>query len=110
MDKFIAYCGLDCSKCEARIATINNDDNLRKKVAKEWSEMNQVEILPSMINCEGCRLDGVKSVFCDRLCEIKKCASNNKFDTCGDCKELLNCGTIKMIIDHNDNALNNLKN
>ena len=29
MNKFIAYCGLDCEKCEARIATINNDDILR---------------------------------------------------------------------------------
>lgn len=26
MNKYIAYCGLDCEKCEARIATINNDN------------------------------------------------------------------------------------
>lgn len=39
MNKFIAYCGLDCSTCEARIATINNDDNLRNEVAKKWSKL-----------------------------------------------------------------------
>jgi len=33
MNEFIAYCGLDCEKCEARIATMNNDDALRQKVA-----------------------------------------------------------------------------
>ena len=41
MNEFIAYCGLDCEKCEARIATMNNDDALRQKVAKEWSVMNE---------------------------------------------------------------------
>ena len=42
MNRYIAYCGLDCEKCEARIATINNDNNLRKEVAKKWSELNNV--------------------------------------------------------------------
>ena len=32
-DSLIAYCGLDCKNCEARIATINNDDELRIKVS-----------------------------------------------------------------------------
>lgn len=31
MKEFIACCGLDCEKCEARIATVNNDNELRKK-------------------------------------------------------------------------------
>jgi len=39
MKNFIAYCGLNCETCEARLATINNDDALREKVAKEWGEM-----------------------------------------------------------------------
>ena len=73
MNKFIAYCGLNCETCEARIATVNNDDNLRKKVAAEWSELNQTEITPEMINCTGCRMEGAKTPFCDYICEIKKC-------------------------------------
>ena len=32
----IGYCGLDCAQCEAFIATQNNDDALRAKVAAEW--------------------------------------------------------------------------
>ncbi len=32
MKQVIAYCGLDCEKCEARIATVNNDNDLREKV------------------------------------------------------------------------------
>ena len=37
---FIACCGLDCEACEARLATISNDNALRAKVAKEWSRIN----------------------------------------------------------------------
>lgn len=63
MKKMIAYCGLDCEKCDARVATLTNDDALREKTAKLWSELNGVEILPKMINCEGCRVDGTKLTF-----------------------------------------------
>ena len=61
MDKMIACCGLDCERCEAHKATVNDDNDLRKKVAKEWSELNKVTITPEMINCDGCRMDGRKT-------------------------------------------------
>ena len=71
MNKYIAYCGLDCETCEARIATVNDDNEMREKVAKLWSELNGVEISPEMINCVGCRIDGVKTPFCDSICPIR---------------------------------------
>jgi len=40
----IAYCGLDCEKCDAHIATVNNDDALREKTAKLWAELNDAPI------------------------------------------------------------------
>ena len=104
----IAYCGLDCEKCEAYKATINNDDNLREKVAKEWSILNNVEITKEMINCEGCRANGKKTPFCDKLCPIRICARTKEVETCGDCENLKTCQKIKMIIDHNDKALDYL--
>lgn len=109
MDKYIAYCGLDCKKCEAFLATINNDNDLRVKVAKKWSELNNVSITPEMINCEGCRLDGLKTPFCASLCEIRKCALNKKFETCGKCIKIDKCEKISMIINTNKEACDNLK-
>ena len=41
MKRLIAICGLDCEKCDAYIATKNNDQALREKTAKLWSELNQ---------------------------------------------------------------------
>ncbi|MBR0478982.1 MAG: DUF3795 domain-containing protein, partial [Solobacterium sp.] len=67
MRRMIAYCGLDCETCEARLATVNDDNALRRKVAALWSQLNQADITPEMINCTGCRLDGVKTPFCEAL-------------------------------------------
>ncbi len=110
MKKLIAYCGLDCEKCDARIATLNNDNALREKVAKLWSELNGVEITPEMINCEGCRVEGVKTPFCNSLCPIRQCALSKECETCGNCLAMDGCQTVSMIISNNAEALDNLKN
>ena len=110
MNKITAYCGLHCEVCEARLATVSNDDALRQKVAKHWSELNKVEITPEMINCAGCRIDGVKTPFCDSLCPIRQCALKKDVETCGDCADLETCEKIGMIIKNNADAYKNLKN
>ena len=85
------------------------DDELRESVAKSWSELNGVEITPEMINCEGCRVDGVKTPFCDGLCEIRQCALTKQFETCGSCDELLSCAKVDMIIGNNKEARERLE-
>ena len=110
MKDYIAYCGLDCETCEARVATINNNDALRQKVAAEWSALNGVEITPTMINCEGCRRTGIKTVFCDSLCPIRQCAMGRGYETCGDCAEMGECQKVSMVIANNAVARDNLKN
>ncbi len=102
MNKYIAYCGLNCEICEARLATVNNDNDLRKKVAAEWSKLNQVEITPEMINCEGCRLDGVKTPFCDSICQIRQCAMSKQMKTCQSCGEMRDCEKLRMIAENNE--------
>lgn len=48
MKDLIACCGLDCENCDARKATVNNDDALRKKTAKQWAEANDALSSPSI--------------------------------------------------------------
>ena len=109
MKKMIAYCGLDCEKCDAYIATVRDDQELREKTAKAWTELNQVPILPEHINCQGCRAEGIKTVFCDSLCEIRQCALKKGVETCGNCGELEKCQTVVMILAGNPEARKNLK-
>ena len=109
MNDYIAYCGLDCERCEARLATVNNDDSLRQKIAHEWSELNGAEITPEMINCSGCRIEGVKTPYCDSLCPIRQCAMSRGIETCGSCSEMDGCEKLGMIVKNNQYALRNLK-
>ena len=104
MNKYIGYCGLDCESCEARIATVNGDEALRRKVAAEWSKLNHAEITPEMIRCNGCRTDGVKSLYCDSICGIRKCAVQKGCDTCAACTEMEECAKLGMILANNAEA------
>ena len=108
MSEFIAYCGLNCETCEARLATVNNDNELRLKVSKEWSELNRVEITPEMINCVGCRVSGVKFPYCESLCPIRQCAMGRKIETCGSCAEVKSCEKVGAIIGNNSEARDRL--
>ena len=108
MKDLIACCGLDCEICDARIATLNNDDALREATARKWSEMNNTpEITAETINCLGCRTDGMKFGFC-AMCEIRSCALGKGFATCGECADLATCPTISPILLNDPGARGNL--
>lgn len=109
MEKLISCCGLDCVTCDARIATVNNDDQLRKATADKWRVgFNAPELTTEMINCTGCREEGAKFIHCNS-CEIRNCVKGKGFSTCGDCPELEICSIVSGIHKHVPEALNNLR-
>ena len=100
MKQMIGYCGLDCEKCDAKLATVNNDQALREKTAKLWSELNGVEITPEMICCDGCRTDGRKTPFCETFCQVRQCAlgkyrRSERVPECGDLRGLRGNGQLR---------------
>ena len=110
MNEYIAYCGRDCETCGARQVTVNNDDELRVRAAKLWSELNGGEITPEMINCTVCRVPGRKTPYCDSLCPIRQCAMKKQVETCGSCPEMKSCEKVGAIISNNPEALGRLEN
>jgi hypothetical protein len=109
MEKIIACCGLNCATCDARIATISNDDVLRKATAEKWrAAFNAPDLTYGMINCTGCREEGVKFSHCEQ-CEIRNCAKAKGLETCGDCKDLETCNLIAAIHKFVPEAMTNLK-
>ena len=93
MKQLIACCGLDCESCDARIATVENDNELKEKTARKWSVMNNApEITAATI-----------------YCEIRKCVQKKGFNTCGDCMELDTCQIVGSIFQHAPAAKENLK-
>ncbi|MDP4290903.1 MAG: DUF3795 domain-containing protein [Bacteroidota bacterium] len=109
MDKLIACCGLDCATCDARIATVADDDKLREETAKKWKEQfNAPNILPETINCTGCREEGAKFAHCYE-CEIRNCVTNKGYATCADCDSLESCQIVGEVLKFVPEALENLK-
>lgn len=109
MKDMIGFCGLDCEKCDAYIATMHDDQALREKTAKLWAELNNAPILPEHINCEGCRMSGAKTIFCENMCSVRQCALKKGVTTCGDCPDLEKCPIVGAVIANNPSALENLQ-
>lgn len=82
----IASCGIDCDKCNAFIATKNDDNSLREATAKEWSVQYNHAFKPEDINCSGCREDGAKIGHCN-VCTVRKCAISKNLTHCGECPQ-----------------------
>ena len=76
----VAYCGLECDKCDAYIATQKNDDELRAKVAKQW------KMDAEKLSCDGCKSDN--ALF---NCDAKKCATAKGMPTCAHCDDFPSC-------------------
>jgi len=74
MNQLIAFCGLDCAKCEAYIATKANDDAAKERVAAKWRvEFNSPEITIAAVTCNGCTTFGGRlGGYCPQ-CPIRAC-------------------------------------
>ena len=93
-NELIACCGLDCETCDARIAT---------------TKLNAVAITPDMIHCSGCRAEGAKTPFCDKLCPVHNCVREKGLDTCADCGQMDGCQTLGRIAANSPFVLENLR-
>ena len=88
MERIVAYCGIECSKCPAFIAKKENNDELRKKTAEEWSKQFNETITPESINCDGCISTGQHISYCN-VCEIRKCGLEKKVENCAYCDDYI---------------------
>ena len=86
MTEHIAYCGLDCSKCDAFIATQAEDPERLKQIAERWTRELNTEFAPQEILCDGCRSQRI-SGWCERICSIRPCAEQRGMETCAHCSD-----------------------
>lgn len=104
----IAYCGLDCSECEAYLATQANSDEQLAAVAAKWSKMFGESMAPAHIICDGCRAIARRSFYCENLCEIRKCCIGKQHEYCIECADF-SCDKVEVIVGHNPQARENLE-
>ena len=107
-NSMLAHCGIDCSECEAYLATINNNDQLRTKTAQEWSKLYGVTMKAQDINCMGCQSEGPYLSHCND-CKIRSCSSGKGYSNCGKCPDF-SCDTVENILKHVPGAKERLTN
>ena len=93
----IAYCGMDCKKCEGYRATEENNDILKAEVAEKWSQQYNADIKPEQINCSGCKSEGVKFFFTETTCPLRKCNIEKNTPHCAKCSQY-RCETLDKFI------------
>jgi hypothetical protein len=109
MERIISCCGLDCASCDARIATLANDDTLRKETAEKWmKQFGATGITFETINCTGCMEPGVKLGHCEQ-CQVRNCVISKGFKTCAECDKLDTCDIVSQIHKFAPEALENLR-
>ena len=86
MPEHIAYCGLDCSACDAFKASQAKDIEHMKQIADRWNRELNTEFTVKDIECDGCLSQRI-SGWCQSICAIRPCAEKQNAKTCAHCSE-----------------------
>ncbi|MGB7724025.1 MAG: DUF3795 domain-containing protein [Dehalococcoidales bacterium] len=90
MEKMIAFCGLNCTGCDAFPANRNKMTSAEKKhAAEKWSELYSRgrTIKPEEMECDGCLSMGGKLWNRCRNCEVRKCGMEKQVKNCAYCRD-----------------------
>ncbi|MBN1517152.1 DUF3795 domain-containing protein [Candidatus Sumerlaeota bacterium] len=104
----IAYCGLDCSKCDGYLATQSGEQEKLQEVAEKWSKQFNVELKPEHVICDGCKANKRQCIHCATSCTIRKCCIEKELNSCIECDDFA-CEDLRFIIDHVPEAKENLE-
>jgi hypothetical protein len=86
MSDMIAYCGLDCNKCDAFKATQANNLEFKRLIAERWTRELKIKFEPEDIECDGCKSSRL-SAWCLRVCKVRPCAEVRGVKTCAHCSD-----------------------
>lgn len=103
MKNLICCCGHDCSRCVTYLATINNDEALRRRSQIFYKGEFGMDIPLKDIHCLGGRSD---DVFClCSECPFIKCCNDHNVEMCSDCSDFP-CDRIKVYMERYVNKCN----
>jgi hypothetical protein len=91
----IAYCGLNCEKCEAYIATQAGDEDAKERIAEKWRvAYNSPEITAANATCDGCAAAAGRVGGYGLQCPMRACARAKAIPTCAHCDSYASCPTL----------------
>jgi hypothetical protein len=87
MTKLIAPCGLDCTACDAYIATQANDMVKLTAMAEHAKKEYGMDITPEATMCDGCTSDSVRKIGYCKECKVLACARGKNMANCAVCPD-----------------------
>jgi hypothetical protein len=108
MDQMIAFCGLDCSGCEAYQATLAGDEAVKHQIWEKWKvEYNAPDMPLEDITCDGCIAAKRAGGYCPE-CPVRACGMARGVVNCAYCEDYQTCGTLQSFIADIEDARENL--
>ena len=99
MNPLIAFCGLDCTKCEAYIATQANDVAAQEQLLIKWrQEYNSPDMPIDAVTCDGCTSAGRLGGYCS-ACPIRACSVSRQMTNCAYCPDYASCEKLAHFFD-----------
>lgn len=84
--ELVSCCGIMCSECPVYIATVQNDDSMKRFLAMEYSTGEQ-KFYPKDIMCLGCHAETTGRSKFGKDCQIRKCCIKEKVKICAECEK-----------------------
>ena len=108
MIPLIAACGLECSKCDAFIATQANDQDALEKLVEKWRvDYQSPDITVTNVLCDGCMTGGRTIGYC-KECKIRACVQGRGLENCAACPDYA-CETLTTFWTNAPQAKTNLE-
>lgn len=88
------YCGYTCpEKCDYLMATLNDDEALKKECFANWAieERYGIKYDPEISFCYGCKAEGKPEGVVVTACTVRACTIEKELDCCIECDELRSC-------------------
>lgn len=83
MKELLCYCGHDCARCLTYLATINNDEELRKQSQSFYKTEFGMDIPLADIHCLGGHSEDI--FYLCKECPFIKCCKEHSIEMCCDC-------------------------
>jgi len=93
-------CGIDCGKCPDYQAHVGNDDELKVKLAKDFSKQFDMDIKPEEVGCLGCH-GPLHKPWSGLECFFRQCSEKKDIATCAFCDEFP-CGELEIFYKDED--------
>ena len=107
MNQIIAPCGIDCVTCEAYKATQADDWDELARIAKEWSDDENVHYEPKDLLCDGCFGPRISS-YCV-TCGVRQCALGKQLQLCSQCDNYICADLEKLWKSFSSHEISDLK-